>query len=56
MITLLHMSYRGGLPHLLLYSLTDSSLQLELPIAKDKALRLKAGGCKLHCESPASPK
>lgn len=54
MITLLHLAWNGGCPALLLYSMKDNSLILELPLSKERAQKAIAGGAILHCDSPKS--
>lgn len=54
MITLLHLAWNGGCPHLLLYSLETSALVMELPLSKERAQTVMAKGGKLHADSPRS--
>jgi hypothetical protein len=44
MITLLHMSWRGGSPHIVMYS-PSMEIAMELPISKERAQKLLAMGC-----------
>lgn len=44
MITLLHMKWRGGSPHIVMYA-PDMSVAMEIPISKERAAILKDKGC-----------
>lgn len=52
MITFLHLAYRGGCPHLLLYTIGTRALIMEMPISKERAKVAMAGGAELHPDSP----
>lgn len=46
MITLLHLNWRGGSPHLILYTV-KGEIAMEFPISKERAATLKAKGCQI---------